>query len=263
VQGTVQNYACVMRNLLLVVMLATAACRTAAVAPATTPLERAIVTREHVEAAVATERLLSTSYETFPAEGEAWFVVKRGRIPVLVVAGHATAQTREGSLKTADRGTGSLAVALHEMTGATAIYTTRRSPSDPNYYDDNEFKRTLGELVREIRPRIVLDLHASHAYRPYDVDFGTMGGRSLGNRPDLLESLIGAIRAEGMLNLSQDYFAASRNPTVTKFVSSMGVPAIQLEITATRLDPSRDPLTAHRFAQLLQALVRFISGLAA
>jgi hypothetical protein len=252
-----------MRKLLLVFVIATTACRTAAIAPAATPLERAIVTREHVEAAIVTERLLASSYETLPSVDEAWFEVKRGKIPVLLVAGHATAQTREGSLKTADRGTGSLAVALHEMTGATVIYTTRRSPSDPNYYDDNEFKRTVGELVREIRPRIVLDLHASHAYRPYDVDFGTMGGQSLGSRPDLLESLIGAIRAEGMLNLSQDYFAASRNQTVTKFVSAMGVPAIQLEITATRLDPSRDPLTAHRFAQLLQALVRFISRVAA
>ena len=252
-----------MRNLFLAVILATTACRTAVVTPVNTPLERAIVTREHVEAAIATERALSQSYETLPAEGEPWFEVKRGKIPVLVVAGHATAQTREGSLKTADRGTGSLAVALHEMTGATVIYTTRRGPSDPNHYDDNEFKRTLGELVREIRPRLVLDVHASHAYRPYDVDFGTMGGRSLAGHPDLLEALVKAIRAEGMLNLSQDYFAASRNQTVAKFVSSMGVPAIQLEITATRLDPSRDPLTAHRFAQLLQALVRFISGLAA
>jgi hypothetical protein len=249
-----------MRRFLLITAFVVVGCRTTTVAP---PLERAIVTREHVEAAIATEQRLAPVYETLPGAGEPWFEVRRGRIPVLVVAGHATAQTREGALKTADRGTGSLAVALHEMTGATAIFTTRRSPSDPNYYDDNEFKRALGDLIRELRPVIVLDLHGSHAFRPYDVDFGTMGGRSLANRPELLDTLVQSIRAEGMLNLSQDYFAASRNQTVAKFASSLGVPAVQLEITSTRLDPSRDVLTAHRFAQLLQALVRFISKVAA
>ena len=33
-------------------------------------------------------------------------------------------------------GTASLAVALHKLTGATVIYTTHASPSDPNYYHD-------------------------------------------------------------------------------------------------------------------------------
>lgn len=258
-QGAVQNYACAMRRILVVLAIAAAGCRTAVVAP---PLQRAIVTREHVEAAVAAERQLAPSYETLPAEGEPWFEVRRGTVPVLVVAGHATAQTREGALKVADRGTGSLAVALHEMTGATAIFTTRRSPSDPNYYDDNDFKRALAGLIREIRPVIVLDLHGSHGYRPYDVDFGVMGGRSLLGREELLADLVEIVRAEGMSNLSQDYFAAARNQTVTRFASALGVPAIQLEITSTRLDPSRDVLTAHRFAQILQALARFVSRVA-
>ena len=86
-----------------------------------------------------------------------------------------------------------------------------------------------------------------------------MGGRSLLGRADLLGSLVAAIRDEGMLNLSQDYFAAAKNQTVTKFASARGVPAIQLEITSTRLDPSRDVLTAHRFAQILQALARYVN----
>jgi hypothetical protein len=237
--------------LLLIFFLS--ACRSA-VPPA--PLERAIVTREHVEAAIETEKRLAADYES---TGQPWFEIRPGTTRVLIVAGHATAQTREGALKPPDRGTGSLAVALHELTGAPVIFTTRRSPSDPNYYDDNEFKSAIDRLIRENRPLIVLDLHGSHSYRPYDVDFGTMGGgKSLLGRDDYLQRLIDTLRREGLMNLSQDYFAAAKQQTVTKFASARGVPSVQIEISSTCLDAGRDPMTAHRFAQVLQALVRFV-----
>jgi hypothetical protein len=256
VQGADQNYALRVRRVLPLLLVTVVACRTGS----DVELRRAIVTREHVEAAIEYERALSQRYDVLPAEGEEWFEIRRGTIPVIVVAGHATAQTREGERKVADRGTGSLAVALHELTGATVIHTIRRSPSDPNFYDDNAFKTALAELIREVRPAVVLDLHGSHSYRPYDVDFGIMGGRSLLGKDELMSSLIAILREEGMLNLSRDYFAAARNQTVTKFASSLGVPSMQLEISSTRLDPSRDTLTAHRFAQILQALVRYITN---
>ena len=204
------------------------------------------------------ERELAANYEVVPAAGEPWLKVVPGTARVLLTAGHATAQTREGSMKGPDRGTGSLAQAIHQLTGAPIIYTTRRSPSDPNYYDDNAFKEAVASAIAEHKPLLVLDLHASHSYRPYDVDFGTMNGRSLLQREDWLRRLAGILREEGLMNLSQDYFAAARNQTVTKFASARGTPALQVEISSTWLDPGRDPLSAHRFAQLLQALVRFI-----
>ena len=240
------------------VCLLAAACRTA------TPdlaLEKAIILPVHIEKAIATEERLAGSYETLPAEGQPWFETLTGTTSVLIVAGHATAQTREGAMKVPDRGTGGLAVALHELTDATVIYTTMRSPSDPNYYDDNAFKEHVGRLVAAHRPLLVIDLHASHSYRPYDVDFGVMGGTSLLGRDDWLSRLAWRLRNEGLMNLSRDYFPAAKNQTVTKFVSSRGTPAIQLEISATWLDPGRDQLSAHRFAQLLQALVRFVRDL--
>ena len=243
------------RQLILATTLLFVACRTVAPATSVPLLQKAIVTREHVEAAIKTEEGLAAGYEV---AGEPWFEVKPGKTRVLIVAGHATAQTREGAMKVPDRGTGSLAVALHELTGAPVIFTTRRSPSDPNYYDDNAFKTELDRLIREQKPLLVLDIHGSHSYRPYDVDFGTMNGTSLRGRDDYLANLISIIRNEGLMNLSQDYFAAARQQTVTKFASARGVPAVQLEISSTCLDPGRDPMTAHRFAQILQALVRFI-----
>jgi hypothetical protein len=224
---------------------------------------------EDVDAADKYEAALSDHYEIPAPKGSGWFVVLQGKSRVLVVAGHATAQTRDHQIKPADGGTGSLAMMLNRYADTPVIQTTYESPSDPNYYDDNDFKATLKTLVSTLHPLMVIDLHASHPSRPYDVDFGTMDGASLLGHPDLLERLAFRLRSEGLENLSQDFFGASKNQTVTKWVSGLGVPTIQCEINASWLLPApaagkpADPWTTslqhHRFSELLEGLVRYVS----
>ena len=176
-----------------------------------------------------------------------------------MTAPHATQPTRDGKLRAySDGGTGPLALMLHRLADATVLYTAYASPSDPNYYDDNAFKQTLDSLIVALEPTVVLDLHSSHAYRPYDIDFGTMHGRSLLDRNDILPLLHQKLSDEGLRNFSSNYFAAAKNQTVTKWVTARGVPCIQVEINYTWLNPDEDGLHAHRFAQVLQGLVRFI-----
>lgn len=227
----------------------------ASCATAPPPIERAFIEPEMVERAMANERAIAANYETTV---EPWFTTREGTGRVLIVAGHAAAQTREGKLKRADSGTGSLAMLVAELTNAPAIWSTSMSPSDPNFYDDNAFKTQLAVMMEKHRPILVLDLHASHSSRPYDVDFGTMNGKSLRGREAWLQKLAAILRREGLINLSRDYFAAAKAETVTKFAAARGVPAIQLEISATWLHPETGYLDAHRFAQLTQALVRFV-----
>lgn len=224
--------------------------------------EPAIITKEDVEEAVTIEADLATRYRTPPPEGHPWFATLPGTARVLVVAGHATAHMREGQRKPEDAGTGSLAVMLNRLARSPAIYTIYQSPSDPNYYDDNDFKRALSQMLKQYEPAIVLDLHASHFNRPYDVDFGTMGGTSLLGTPGVLHLLAKSLKREGLLNFSQDFFPAAKQQTVTKWVSRQSIPAIQSEFNATwLLSPGgrgENILQWQRFAQLLQALVRFI-----
>ena len=178
---------------------------------------------------------------------------------VIVTAPHATCPRRNGKLRPfTDGGTGSLAEMLHRLADTTVIYTTFASPSDPNYYDNNEFKQTLAKIITERPPLIVLDLHVSHWSRPYDLDLGTMNGLSLLGQEQLLNRLLEVLRQEGLRNFSKNYFAAEEAMTVTKFVSKRGVPCIQLEFSSTFTSPVISDLHAHRYAQLLQALVRFV-----
>ena len=225
------------------------------------PYKKAIVEPSDVENAIKIANELDSRKDQVPPEGVSWFEIKRGALPAIVTAPHATQPFREGKYRFSDGGaTGGLVVALQAICDITVVYTTYDSPSDPNYYDNNEFKSSLASLISEVKPVLLLDLHASNPYRPYDVDVGTMNGSSLLGDNLLIPHLIDAFSKEGILSISVNRFAAAKDQTVTKYASSKGVPSVQLEFSATRTSPATDALAAHRFAQTLQALAEFLGN---
>ncbi|WGL15549.1 hypothetical protein PVT68_12290 [Microbulbifer bruguierae] len=222
-------------------------------------LKRAQVTPGTVYRAIEIENALNAKNGELLEAGAPWFEVIPGRIPVVITAPHATRPLRDGNRRFSDGGgTAALALAVAELTGAHVIYTTAEGPSDPNYYDDNGFKRALKQLVDEVEPKLVLDIHGSHPFRPYDVDLGTMGGTSLLGQENMQRQLVESLRHEGILNISDNFFAATKNQTITKFVAAYETPAIQFEVNTTYLSPAKGDIEAQRFSQLLQALVRFV-----
>ncbi|WP_346838411.1 hypothetical protein [Microbulbifer sp. SAOS-129_SWC] len=243
-------------------MIVLVAVMTLAACAAERPLpQRAIVTPSLVSKAIEIEQTLDAREGVAVAPDADWFKVVPGRIPVILTAPHATRPLREGNRRFSDGGgTAALALSVAELTGAYVIYTTHEGPSDPNYYDDNAFKRQLGRLIAEVRPRYVLDIHGSHPFRPYDIDLGTMGGRSLLGQQALLRDLIASLEREGLQNISYNYFGAAKNRTITKFAAGLGVPAIQVEVNTNYLSPSEGNIQAQHFSQLAQALVRYVQG---
>jgi hypothetical protein len=229
-------------------------------------IKRAVIDRADIDTVLALKldsTLRSRERQPIPS-GEPWFTVLNGTQRAIVTAPHATRPFRDGTSRFSDGGgTAELAVALHNVCGVTVMHTTWDSPSDPNYYDDNDFKLRLRELIRDVKPVIVLDLHGSHAHRPYELDVGTMNGRSLLGRPALVIALVDAFRREGILNISDNFFPAARQQTVVKFASASGAPAIQMELSALRVQPSSGDEAAHKFAQTLQAIAEYLGGLQA
>jgi hypothetical protein len=244
-----------MKRLALLLGLALAAC---AVSPSIKE-KRAIIDVSDVERAITIEKEFKSREGQAPPSGQKWFETRRGSLPVIVTAPHATRPFREGQYRFSDGGgTAALALALHAVCDVTVLYTTYDSPSDPNFYDDNEFKAALGELVTSMHPTVVLDIHGSHPYRPYEIDIGSMDGESVLGRRDFVVDLVGALQDEGISNISHDWFPGSKNQTIIKFVSGKGVPALQLEFSSLRVTPSAGNASAHRFSQALQALARFL-----
>lgn len=223
------------------------------------PLERAIVDTQLLAQAIQIELRYEAKARQEAPPGASSVNVLKGDGRVIVTAPHASESFRDGAYRVCDGGgTGALAEMLHKLAGATAIASNYRSPSDPSYYDDNPFKRTLRALIEEQHPLLVLDIHGSHESRPYDVDFGTMNGQSLMGAQTYLPALQNALWREGIRNFSLDYFSAARHQTIAKFASNLKVPAIQLEVSSTWLQPSKKELMAHRFSQLLQGLTRYV-----
>lgn len=224
--------------------------------------ERALVEPKQVSSAVALAVKINSRKGIAIPEGENWFKIIDGQTPIIIAAPHSTRPLREGERRFSDGGgTAALAVAIGEMTGATIMYTIYEGPSDPNYYDDNEFKKELSRLIDKVKPKFILDLHGSHPFRSYDIDLGTMNGQSLLGNSKLLFSLIDHLKDEGIESVSYNRFGASKNETITKFASQKGVPTIQMEINSTYVSPSLGNIEAQRFSRLLQALVRFIGPL--
>lgn len=220
---------------------------------------RAIVEPSLVYQAIEIEQALDAREGKATEAGEPWFKVVPGHIPLIITAPHATRPLREGQRRYSDGGgTAALALALGELTGAHVIYVTQEGPSDPNYYDDNAFKQELARLIGQVQPRLVLDIHGSNPYRPYDIDLGTMHGESLLGQDSLLQDLIGSLRREGIDNISYNRFAASKNQTITKFATAHGVPAIQLEVNTNLVSPAEGNIAAQRFARLVQAMARYV-----
>ncbi len=220
--------------------------------------EKAIVTPNDIRNIINYEKPFSDN-DSIPAPKDSlWFKYIPGSLKILFTAPHATSQNREGSIKQPDGGTGSLAVILNKLRNVPVFYTTYLSPSDPNYYDDNDFKRKLSQIVDSIKPIIVIDLHGSNPVRPYDVDFGTLNGLSYLDRKDLFDSLSYELSTNSLENQSSNYFSASTNQTINKFLYNKNIPCIQLEINSNYLSPDEGNIYSQKTAQLLQALLRFI-----
>lgn len=224
-------------------------------------IRKAVIEIKDINKFIKYEKEFQENDSTPAPEGKNWFEVIEGSSKVIVTAPHATSVMRNGSIRFPDGGTGSLAKMLHDLCNVTVIYTTYLADSDPNYYDDNSFKDTLKYLLKKVNPEIVLDLHGSHPFRPYDIDFGTLSGVSVMGRDSLLDLLYTELKQNGFTNFSKDYFSASENQTITKWVYTNGFPCVQLEINSNWLMADREydnSIYPQKTAQLLQALVNYI-----
>jgi len=150
---------------------------------------KAKVTPENIDSIISFEKTFAKNDSSPAPANKKFFEFKSGSKKILFIACHATAHFRNGDIKPADAGTGSIAIELNRLLNVPVMYTTFLSPSDPNFVDANEFKDSLARILVKIKPVFVVDLHGSDSFRPYDVDYGTMNRKSFLTRKDILNNL--------------------------------------------------------------------------
>lgn len=156
-----------------------------------------------------------------------------GTAPVLITCPHSTAHTRMGKLKRHEFYTAALGAVLHLILGCHCLYANREQETDPNYYDDCDFKVTLGKILSEIRIDLVVDIHGTGNERAEDLFPGVGKGREfLLSSPDVLDKFYLVAEEHGIAAGGGDIFPAARQMTVAKFAANrFSVPAIQIEIS--------------------------------
>ena len=169
---------------------------------------------------------------------------------------------RDGRVKPSDDYTGSMALALAELTGAHAIVATRFSHADPNWdaFEESAYKRALASHIRERGIRVLLDIHGMVAASPNLVAIGTADGETCRTQPDL-ELLAFRTLFEGLEDVSKRYektvalnpprHGARSENTVTRTIArECSIACLQVELaTQVRLAcncgmhvPAGDPI---------------------
>jgi hypothetical protein len=132
---------------------------------------------------------------------------------------------------------------------------------DPNWDELCPYKEKISSLVAQQRIRLVLDLHGAAERRPFDVDVGTMHGRSILGSAEAIPVLRACFEAAGFRTITENVFSAERSHTITRFCATkLGIPAIQLEVNRRFRDPEHDPRS---WAMLLRALTSALHACAA
>lgn len=175
---------------------------------------------------------------------------------VVFTAPHAVNHRRNDQVKLADRGTGGLAVALHERAGVGALVTAQYVGGDANFDRSHPLKDLL--FATRPQPRAVVDLHGMReGDGRADVVIGTSRDRVLGF--PLGQVAKAFLEAEGLVVSIDEPFDACRATSVTRFAHDLGIPAIQLELAPTLRPPLWEPPRAKAVFRGLMALATEVS----
>ncbi|MFZ4451319.1 hypothetical protein [Salibacterium aidingense] len=193
-------------------------------------------------------------------EDQKVFNVKKGSIPVLVSAPHATKHKRNQTVKEQDDFTGSIALLLHELTGCYLIYTTKISGEDPNFIKGGgSYKKKAVELVQSFPITYLLDLHGASKKRTFDIDMGTCYGKTM--KKETCNSILSTFRAFELLDVKQNYRFPATNPnTVSHYTHSItGIETVQLEVNEMYRNPQENKDLFLKCLESLKGVVNKLS----
>lgn len=183
------------------------------------------------------------------------FTVLHGPLNILLSAPHSVNHFRQQRSKKADVYTGALAELLHESTGCISIISSRFSREDPNFITGGTYKKALSALCRDHSVSLIIDIHGASESRAFDIDLGTINGRSISKED--VSRIRGIFASNGIEDIREnDTFSASHTGTITHYaMSNLHIPAIQMEINRRFRKPEED---IGSFMRLLTSLKEII-----
>ena len=112
-------------------------------------------------------------------EGDDYFEVIEGNIPILLSAPHGARHLRQGTWKGEDEYTSSLAIKLGELTGAFVIFVKNKTEEDSNWLPHTRYKDAIRQVVHERGIGFLADIHGADIRRNYKVTVGIIDEKAM------------------------------------------------------------------------------------
>jgi predicted N-formylglutamate amidohydrolase len=209
----------------------------------------------------------SASSRELDAMGTAPVLWRAGAGDVLVTAVHAYGHLRNGFCKPRDSGTLQTSHVIAVAANADWMAVGEENAIDSNYHRETPFKDALAAHLAARPPRLVVDIHGSHALRPFDVEIGSIDQRSWLGRTQWRDALQQTLVHCGFfVSDNQVFRAAGATPeaqTITAFCMELGVPCVQLEICSALMDDLDTVQAMHANAKLVNAIAAVLATLPA
>lgn len=181
------------------------------------------------------------------------YIIKKGRIPILLTAPHAMKQVREdGTIKAGEPYTKAIALYLNKYFDVSCMIKTKDNGLDANRDNRDEFKTELLRFIIDNNIKLVIDLHGSDKDRDFDIEFGTLNNLSADY--STIKELEEAFIENGISNIKHnDPFTGG---AITQYIYKLkDVEVIQLEINREY----RNNKSIDKLERLCKSLESFIN----
>jgi hypothetical protein len=182
-------------------------------------------------------------------------LLRDGSGPAILTAVHSVRHWRLSKWKSPDRFTGPLAVEAARAAECRALVLAAPTYADSNFDENSGLKEWLSRLAE--RPgSFVIDVHGMKD-RGSDIIVGTAQGLT---PAPLADAVLAAAAAAGFTALVSEtgHLSASRSSTITSYsISTLGVPAVQLELAPSLRDPREHSVAFDRVVKFLADVARW------
>jgi len=185
--------------------------------------------------------------------------VVHGKIPVILSTPHSVNHTREdGTFKEVDTFTGGIGQVVQRYTGCSLVYLAGSGRGFK--VRQTRYRNALRAVMPENEGRVFLiDLHGAKKGSPFDVDLGTLYGKSISSH--FVEEIKEKFLANGISDVRENFkFSAGNKTTVTNYAyNHLKIPAVQMEVEYRFRDANGDATSVWALTKSLVEIIEFLS----
>lgn len=188
------------------------------------------------------------------------YIIKTGRIPIILSAPHAVKSTRNKKEKSQDSMTGGIVEYIANSMHCFAITRVCHIEDDPNASNIGTsyiYKQEILKLIQENNLMLLLDIHGSRDIHEFEIELGTNDGINVGYDDDLIQILYTHLSNVGHVTIDTK-FKASSSTTVSNYIHRLAnIPCIQIEIsTYIRTNPEKLEQLVNEFQKAIHEIIK-------